>query len=44
MQADADDEAAMKAILEGLKKRHEKLGDLPILIQTVCHDSLVQPR
>ena len=29
----------MKAILAGLKKRHEKLGDLPILIQTVCHDS-----
>ncbi|KAI0649448.1 NAD-P-binding protein [Trametes meyenii] len=32
--ADADDEPAAKAILSGLKKRHAKLGDLPILIHT----------
>ncbi len=35
-QADADNEAALKAINAGLKKRHEKLGDTPILIHTVC--------
>ncbi|RPD64771.1 NAD-P-binding protein [Lentinus tigrinus ALCF2SS1-6] len=32
--ADCDHEPAMKAILAGLKKRHEKLGDKPILIHT----------
>ncbi|KAI0327641.1 NAD-P-binding protein [Cubamyces sp. BRFM 1775] len=32
--ADADDVPAAKAILSGLKKRHAKLGDLPILIHT----------
>ncbi|KAI0701253.1 NAD-P-binding protein [Cerioporus squamosus] len=32
--ADCDHELAMKAILAGLKARHEKLGDLPILIHT----------
>ncbi|RDX57050.1 NAD-P-binding protein, partial [Lentinus brumalis] len=30
--ADADDEPPMKAILVGMKKRHEKTGDTPILI------------
>ncbi|RPD68447.1 NAD(P)-binding protein [Lentinus tigrinus ALCF2SS1-7] len=30
--ADSDDEPAMKAILAGMKKRHEKIGDTPILI------------
>ena len=34
-QADADDEPAMKAILAGMKKRHEKTGDTPILIHLV---------
>ena len=34
-QADADDEAALKAILAGLKRRHEKTGDVPHLIHTV---------
>ncbi|KAI0682657.1 hypothetical protein C8T65DRAFT_596423, partial [Cerioporus squamosus] len=33
-QADADDEAALKAILAGLKRRHEKTGDVPHLIHT----------
>ncbi|KAI0360216.1 NAD-P-binding protein [Trametes cingulata] len=32
--ADCDDIDAIKAILNGLKKRHEKTGDLPILIHT----------
>ncbi|KAI0767991.1 NAD-P-binding protein [Trametes elegans] len=32
--ADADDQFAARAILSGLKKRHAKLGDLPILIHT----------
>ncbi|KAI0635945.1 NAD-P-binding protein [Trametes polyzona] len=32
--ADADDEPAARAILSGLRKRHAKLGDLPILIHT----------
>ncbi|KAJ8481047.1 hypothetical protein ONZ51_g6272 [Trametes cubensis] len=32
--ADSDDLPAAKAILSGLKKRHAKLGDLPILIHT----------
>ncbi|KAI0822485.1 NAD-P-binding protein [Trametes gibbosa] len=32
--ADADDEPAAKAILSGLRKRHAKLGDLPVLIHT----------
>ncbi|KAI9061107.1 NAD-P-binding protein [Trametes sanguinea] len=32
--ADADDLPAAKAILSGLRKRHAKLGDLPILIHT----------
>ncbi|RPD68444.1 NAD-P-binding protein [Lentinus tigrinus ALCF2SS1-7] len=32
--ADADDEGAMKAILAGLKRRHEKTGDVPHLIHT----------
>ncbi|PSS36755.1 hypothetical protein PHLCEN_2v1386 [Hermanssonia centrifuga] len=32
--ADADDLPAMEAILSGLRKRHAKLGDLPILIHT----------
>ncbi|KAI0701878.1 NAD-P-binding protein [Cerioporus squamosus] len=30
--ADADDEPSMKAILAGMKQRHEKTGDTPILI------------
>ncbi|KAI0787443.1 NAD-P-binding protein [Fomes fomentarius] len=32
--ADADDVPFTEALLEGLKKRHEKRGDLPILIHT----------
>ncbi|KAL7278983.1 hypothetical protein ACG7TL_006815 [Trametes sanguinea] len=32
--ADADDLPAARAILSGLRKRHAKLGDLPILIHT----------
>ncbi|OSC98275.1 NAD-P-binding protein [Trametes coccinea BRFM310] len=32
--ADADDLPAAKAILRGMKKRHAKVGDLPILIHT----------
>ncbi|OSC98273.1 NAD-P-binding protein [Trametes coccinea BRFM310] len=32
--ADADDLPAAQAILSGLRKRHAKLGDLPILIHT----------
>ncbi|GJE96186.1 NAD(P)-binding protein [Phanerochaete sordida] len=32
--ADADDLPMMQAILKGLKQRHAKLGDLPILIHT----------
>ncbi|KAH9856647.1 NAD-P-binding protein [Lenzites betulinus] len=32
--ADCDDMAAIKAILSGLKARHEKTGDLPLLIHT----------
>ncbi|KAI0739622.1 NAD(P)-binding protein [Daedaleopsis nitida] len=32
--ANCDDEPAMKAILAGLKKRHETIGDTPILIHT----------
>ncbi|KAI0767997.1 NAD-P-binding protein [Trametes elegans] len=32
--ADCDDVAATKAILSGLKRRHEKTGDLPLLIHT----------
>ncbi|EJF64808.1 NAD(P)-binding protein [Dichomitus squalens LYAD-421 SS1] len=32
--ADAGDEALLHAILNGLKKRHSKIGDLPILIHT----------
>lgn len=32
--ADADDLPAVQAILKGLKQRHAKLGDLPILIHT----------
>nr|VWP01140.1 G protein beta subunit (G protein beta subunit 1) [Ganoderma boninense] len=32
--ADCDDEGPMKAILAGLKARHEKTGDKPILIHT----------
>ncbi|KIP05180.1 hypothetical protein PHLGIDRAFT_31023 [Phlebiopsis gigantea 11061_1 CR5-6] len=32
--ADADDLPAIQAILTGLRKRHAKLGDLPILIHT----------
>ncbi|TFK78738.1 hypothetical protein K466DRAFT_58712, partial [Polyporus arcularius HHB13444] len=32
--ADADDEAALKAILAGLKRRHEKTGDVPHFIHT----------
>ncbi|KAF7790012.1 hypothetical protein EIP86_000960, partial [Pleurotus ostreatoroseus] len=32
--ADADDLPATQAILAGLRKRHAKLGDLPILIHT----------
>ncbi|TFK78447.1 NAD-P-binding protein [Polyporus arcularius HHB13444] len=32
--ADATDEAALKAILAGLKRRHEKTGDVPHLIHT----------
>lgn len=34
-QADADDLPFAQAFLAGLKKRHEKLGELPILIHTV---------
>lgn len=36
IQANCDDEPAMKAILAGLKKRHDTTGDTPILIHTVC--------
>ena len=36
LQADADSEDPMKAILAGLKARYEKTGDKPILIHTVC--------
>ncbi|KAI0635600.1 NAD-P-binding protein [Trametes polyzona] len=32
--ANADDEPAARAILSGMKRRHEKLGDIPILIHT----------
>ncbi|KIP10737.1 hypothetical protein PHLGIDRAFT_210748 [Phlebiopsis gigantea 11061_1 CR5-6] len=32
--ADADDLPAMQAILKGLRQRHEKTGDVPILIHT----------
>ncbi|GJE97531.1 NAD(P)-binding protein [Phanerochaete sordida] len=32
--ADSDDVAAMQAILQGLKKRHESTGDVPVLIHT----------
>ncbi|KAI0822500.1 NAD-P-binding protein [Trametes gibbosa] len=32
--ADCDDVAAISAILSGLKARHEKTGDLPLLIHT----------
>ncbi|KAI1792972.1 NAD(P)-binding protein [Ganoderma leucocontextum] len=32
--ADADDEPLIDAILRGLRSRHSKLGDLPILIHT----------
>ncbi|TFK91170.1 NAD-P-binding protein [Polyporus arcularius HHB13444] len=32
--AEADNVPFMKAILRGLRKRHDKLGDLPILIHT----------
>nr|VWO98122.1 Protein RecA (Recombinase A) [Ganoderma boninense] len=32
--ADADDEPLIAAILKGLRSRHSKLGDLPILIHT----------
>ncbi|PIL35390.1 hypothetical protein GSI_02116 [Ganoderma sinense ZZ0214-1] len=32
--ADSDDEPLITAILRGLKNRHDKLGDLPILIHT----------
>ncbi|KAI0737098.1 NAD(P)-binding protein [Daedaleopsis nitida] len=32
--ADADDEPFMKALLGGMKERHAKIGDLPILIHT----------
>ncbi|KAI0787434.1 NAD(P)-binding protein [Fomes fomentarius] len=32
--ADADDEPFIQSLLEGLKKRHEKTGDIPILIHT----------
>ena len=35
IQADADSEDPMKAILAGLKARYEKTGDKPILIHTV---------
>ena len=35
-QADSDDVSAMQAILKGLRQRHAQLGDLPILIHTVC--------
>ncbi len=35
LQADCDDVDALKAILSGLKARHEKTGDLPLLIHTV---------
>jgi hypothetical protein len=35
LQADADDMPSVKAILKGLKQRHAKEGDLPILIHTV---------
>lgn len=34
-QADCDHLDAIKAILSGLKARHEKTGDLPLLIHTV---------
>ena len=35
VQADADDPPSVKAVLAGLKSRHEKTGDLPIYIHTV---------
>ena len=34
-QAESDNVPFIEAILSGLRKRHEKLGDLPILIHTV---------
>lgn len=36
-QADADDEQFTKALLSGLKDRHTRTGDVPILIHTVGH-------
>ncbi|CDO74490.1 hypothetical protein BN946_scf184979.g45 [Trametes cinnabarina] len=39
--SDSDDVPATKAILSGLKKRHAKLGDLPILIHTSGTGTLV---
>ena len=33
--ADADDLGVTNTILKGLKQRHEKTGDLPVLIHTV---------
>ena len=41
MQADADDEDAAKAILQGLKDRHEKTGKVPSLIHTVSNVPLL---
>ncbi|KAI9463253.1 hypothetical protein BJY52DRAFT_1254099 [Lactarius psammicola] len=34
--ADADDQEAAKALLRGLKARHDKTGKIPIFIHTVC--------
>ena len=40
LKGDADDLAAAQAILRGLKKRHEKLGDHPAYIHTVSFSDL----
>lgn len=34
VQADADDLVATNAFLAGFKARHEKTGDVPVLIHT----------
>lgn len=40
-KADADNVDAAKAILKGLKSRHQEIGIPPIFIQTVCDTSFV---
>jgi hypothetical protein len=37
LKADADNEDAAKAILRGLKDRHEKTGNVPSLVHTVSN-------